>query len=154
MARGMLQPDRLQHGIAPFKVKERPNVQFITASKFPETGGKSRQKAEKTGSLRKFSERVRKIRTFSNSGPKGRGEIRRRPPVEEISSADFSTETSELPGGQSRRLRLRREAESRHETSLLLSERYRILSTNSIVATPHCGACSLEFGPGLPPVLH
>ena len=69
----MLQPGRLQPGIAPFKVKERPNVQFKTASKFPETGGKSQQKAEKAGSLRKFAERVGKIRTFSNSGPKGRG---------------------------------------------------------------------------------
>jgi hypothetical protein len=69
----MLQPGRLQPGIAPFKVKERPNVQFKTASKFPETGGKSQQKAEKTGSLQIFAERVGKIRTFSNSGPKGRG---------------------------------------------------------------------------------
>ncbi len=70
---GMLQPDRLQPGIAPLKVKKMPNVQFKTASKFPETGGKSRKKAEKTGSLRIFAERVGKIRTFSNSGPKGRG---------------------------------------------------------------------------------
>ena len=69
----MLQPGRLQPGIAPFNVKERPNVQFKTASKFPETDGKSRKKAEKTGSLRIFAERVGKIRTFSNSGPKGRG---------------------------------------------------------------------------------
>lgn len=48
---------------------------------------------------------------------KGRGESRRRLPVAEISSAAFSTETSELHSVESRRLRLRREAESRHETS-------------------------------------
>ena len=59
---GMLQPDRLQPGIAPLKVKKMPNVQFKTAWKFPETGGKSRKKAKKTGSLRKFAERVGKIR--------------------------------------------------------------------------------------------
>ena len=56
----MLQPGRLQPGIAPFKVKERPNVQFKTASKFPETGGKSRKKAEKPavcGYLQKESEK-------------------------------------------------------------------------------------------------
>jgi hypothetical protein len=56
----MLQPGRLQPGIAPFKVKERPNVQFKTASKFPETGGKSQQKAEKPavcGYLQKESEK-------------------------------------------------------------------------------------------------
>ena len=35
------------------------------------------------------------------------GESRRGPPVAEISSAAFSTETSELSSGQSRRLRLR-----------------------------------------------
>jgi len=68
----MLQPPRLQPGIAPLKVKKMPNVQFKTAWKYPETGGKNRQKAVKTGSLRKFPERVGKIRTFSNSGPKGR----------------------------------------------------------------------------------
>jgi hypothetical protein len=70
----MLQPGGLQRMVEPAKKKKMPNVQFKTASKFPETGGKSRQKAEKTGSLRKFPERVGKIRTFSNSGPKGRGE--------------------------------------------------------------------------------
>ena len=69
----MLQPDRLQPGIAPLKVKKMPNVQFKTAWKYPETGGKSRKKSEKTGSLQKFPERVGKIRAFSNSGPKGRG---------------------------------------------------------------------------------
>ena len=69
----MLQPDRLQPGIAPLKVKIMRNVQFKTASKFPEIGGKCRKKAEKTGSLRKFPERAGKIRTFSNSGPKGLG---------------------------------------------------------------------------------
>ena len=42
---------------------------------------------------------------------KGRGESRRRLPVAGVSSAAFSTETSDLPGGESRRLRLRREAE-------------------------------------------
>ena len=49
----MLQPDRLQPGIAPLKVKKMPNVQFKTAWKFPETGGKSRKKAEKTGNSAK-----------------------------------------------------------------------------------------------------
>ena len=35
------------------------------------------------------------------------GESRRGPPVEEISSAAFSSETSDLPSGESRRLRMR-----------------------------------------------
>ena len=35
------------------------------------------------------------------------GESHRRPPVAEISSAAFSCETSDLPGGQSRRLSMR-----------------------------------------------
>ena len=97
------------------QLKKMLNVHFKTAWKFPETGGKSRQKAEKTYSFRKKTpERAGKTDKIFASGPKGRGESRRRPPVEEISSAAFSTETSDLSGGQSRRLRLRREAESRH----------------------------------------
>ena len=66
----MLQPDRLQPGIAPLKVKKMLNVQFKTAWKYPETGGKSQKKAEKTGSLRKFPERVRKARKFLEFGTK------------------------------------------------------------------------------------
>ena len=48
--------------VEPAKKKKMPNVQFKTAWKFPETGGKSQQKAEKTGSLRIFAERDGKIR--------------------------------------------------------------------------------------------
>ena len=57
----MLQPGRLQPGIAPFKVKERPNVQFKTASKFPETGGKTGKKQKKPavyGNFRNESEKT------------------------------------------------------------------------------------------------
>ena len=85
----MLQPDRLQPGIAPLKVKKMPSIHFKTAWKFPETSGKSRQKAEKTGSLRKFPERVGKIRTFSNSGPEGRG----------FESRHFDMKTRDAPCG-------------------------------------------------------
>ena len=53
----MLQPGGLQRMVEPAKKKKMPNVQFKTALKFPETGGKSRKKAEKTGSLRKESEK-------------------------------------------------------------------------------------------------
>ena len=69
----MLQPGGLQRMVEPAKKKKMPNVQFKTAWKFPETGGKSWKKAEKTGSLRIFPERVGKTRTSSNSEPKGRG---------------------------------------------------------------------------------
>ena len=72
----MLQPDRLQPGIAPFKVKERPNVQFKTASKFPETSGKTGKKRKKPavcGNLRIESEksgrsRIRDQKAAANEG--------------------------------------------------------------------------------------
>jgi hypothetical protein len=56
----MLQPGGLQRMVEPAKKKKMPNVQFKTAWIFPETGGISRQKAEKTCSLRKFPGRVGK----------------------------------------------------------------------------------------------
>ena len=37
----MLQPGGLQRMVEPAKKKKMPNVQFKTAWKFPETGGKS-----------------------------------------------------------------------------------------------------------------
>ena len=117
----MLQPDRLQPGIAPLKVKKMPNVQFKTAWKFPETGGKSRKKAEKTGRLRKFAERVGKIRTFSNSGPKGRGNGEKRSPSGGIAEGDSD---SSLLARNERRARSRREQRQ-------LSERYRIPSRDT-----------------------
>ncbi len=74
---------------------------------FQKQAEKASKKRKKPTAFEKIPERAGKTDKIFASGPKGRGEIRRRPPVEEISSADFSTETSDLPGGQSRRLRLR-----------------------------------------------
>ena len=97
---------------------------------------------------------------FSNSGPKGRGESRRRPPVAGISSVLRSCETSGLPSGEPRRLNMRNCPAKPEERRMNQSKRAmrplqgssakieiaaRSPSANSIVATPHCGACSLEF---------
>ena len=59
--------------VEPAKKKKMPNVQFKTAWKFPETGGISRQKAEKTCSLRKFPERVGKEGNFRIRDQKAAG---------------------------------------------------------------------------------
>ena len=56
----MLQPGRLQPGIAPFKVKERPNVQFKLLRNFQkqaEKASKKRKKPAVCGYLQKESEK-------------------------------------------------------------------------------------------------
>ena len=121
--------------VEPAKKKKMPNVQFKTAWKFPETGGKSRKKAEKTGRLRKFAERVGKIRTFSNSGPKGRGKGEKRSPSGGIAEGDSDSSLLARKGERNPLQGFRATIERTVSNP----------SANFIVATLHRRDCSLKF---------
>ena len=66
----MLQPGGLQRMVEPAKKKKMPNVQFKTAWKFPETGGKSRKKAEKNRQFAEICGKSRKNKDILEFGTK------------------------------------------------------------------------------------